>query len=437
MTGTWVGMRRFLLLSLCCTACFVPPTEGRPLPVPEMPAPVTPVPPAVDAGTTPTPIVPPAPITTVVDALAMNPPAIATETSEMSIDGGCRGNAFLAGARRSAACGTGACLQVVGRDGSVRVVDQGEGTSFWPAGADARRLAWVRGDSRRRSLLVAEGASAPRVVTTFSEGLTEVRFDGDDVLVVRSVSSGASARTSVWRYPAGQPESAGQQLFEAPGSIQFGRAAQVQVDASSGRLWLLTTAGLFRSAPRGQVGGGPVPIVNGPRGGTVSAFALTGQGLALVAVDNEVWLSDGTMMRLDHLASLPAQSSIGALAPFGTGFAAVANSSVFVLDGAGPIRRILGRSDVSAYGTTEEAIAVSGRRIFVNTLCLSWSSYPGYDTAVLEPDAAQPTARWWWNVYASQHDLPVIPKARVNVGGNTLSSVELIRGPDGFVTTSL
>ena len=116
---------------------------------------------------------------------------------------------------------------------------------------------------------------------------------------------------------------------------------------------------------------------------------------------------------------------------------AVANSSVFVLYGAGPIRRILGRSDVSAYGTTEAAIAVSGRRIFVNTLCLSWSSYPGYDTAVLEPDAAQPTARWWWNVYASQHDLPVIPKARVNVGGNTWSSVELIRGPDGFVTTSL
>jgi hypothetical protein len=25
----------------------------------------------------------------------------------------------------------------------------------------------------------------------------------------------------------------------------------------------------------------------------------------------------------------------------------------------------------------------------------------------------------------------------VNVGGNTWSSVELIRGPDGFVTTSL
>jgi hypothetical protein len=353
------------------------------------------------------------------------------------LDGGCRGNAFLAGVTAPPSCRPGECVSVVARDGSVRVVERGEGQSFWPLGASSRHLAWTRSDTRQVSVFVSMDGGAPRLLASNVQGSVKVLFDGDDVVLVRAVASGSSARTTVWRYPAGQPESAAQAQYEAPGALQAEQDSHLQLDATTGRLWFLTSKGLFRTAARGDLGGAPVPVVNGPRGGSVNAFALTGQGLALVAVDNEVWLSDGTMARLDQLAALPEQASIGAIAPFGTGFAAVANSSVFVLDGQGPIRRILGRSDASPYGTTESAIAVAGRRIFVNTLCLSWSSYPGYDTAVLEPDAAQPTARWWWDVYASQHDLPVIPKSRVNVGGNSWSSIELRRAPGGFVTTSL
>ncbi|MCU0700935.1 MAG: hypothetical protein MUC96_30885 [Myxococcaceae bacterium] len=434
------------LLCLSLAACFVAPEEPL-TPGPSEPTtPLNPTQPAapdagpgtpVDAGVTP--MVPPTPITAVVDALAPNPPAIATDTDQRDIDGGCRGDAYQRGLRRPAECapGAGPCLGVVGRDGAMRVLDRGQ--SVWTVGADGDRVAWLRseGPGRRRTLLVATGTAAPRELTTNEEGLVEVRFDGEDVLVVVSVSSGGRGRTTITRYVGGQGRP--QSVYEAPGTTQYRGSGdgegQLQLDATTGRLWVLTSDGLFRTAPRGQTGGAAVPVVNGPRGSSVSAFALAPGGLAFVAVENEVWLSDGTLARLDHVASLPPTASISAIAPFGTGFAAVASGSVYVLEGAGPIRRILGRSDVSPYGTTEGAIAVSGRRIFVNTLCLSWSSYPGYDIAVLEPDAAQPTARWWWDVYGSQHDLPAIPSSRVNVSGNSWSSVELVRGLGGFVTT--
>ncbi|MDX2012199.1 MAG: hypothetical protein SFW67_18535 [Myxococcaceae bacterium] len=437
-------MRLFTtLVFLSLTACFVAPEE------PLSPEPTTPVmsvnptqPAAPDAGPLDAgvlPIVPPTPITAVIDALAPNPPAIATDTDERDIDGGCRGDAYRMGLRRPAECtpGSGPCLGVVGRDGALRVLDRGANTTV--VGADGDRVAWLRSERAgpRRALLVATATSTPRELMTIDEGLVEVRFDGNDVLVVVSVFSGGRGRTTVMRSVGGQGRP--QDIYEAPGSTQYRGSGQgegqLQLDATTGRLWLLTSEGLFRTAPRGQTGGASVPVPNGPNGTGVSAFALTPSGLAFVAVENEVWLSDGTMARLDHFASLPPGSGISAIAAFGSGFAAVSGSSVFVLDGAGPIRRILGRSDVSPYGTTEAAIAVSGRRIFVNTLCISWSSYPGYDIAVLEPDGAQPTARWWWDVYGSQHDLPAIPSSRVNVSGNSWSSVELLRGLGGFVTT--
>jgi hypothetical protein len=168
-----------------------------------------------------------------------------------------------------------------------------------------------------------------------------------------------------------------------------------------------------------------------------TAFALLPGGSALVATGREVWLTSPpeSAQRLDHLATFPERSNLQAIAPFGTGFVAIASSEVFILEGAGPIRRVLGRTEASPYASTEAALVVSGRKVLISTLCLSWSSYPGYDVAVLDPDAK--TAQWWWQAYPSQWDVPAFPVSRANVGSNHWSSVEVHRAGSGFVTTSL
>ncbi|MCA2980011.1 MAG: hypothetical protein INH41_23385 [Myxococcaceae bacterium] len=447
-------MRSLLFCLLCVTSlgCFAPRDEapsidpGQRVPGPDAGRPTAPddggavagdagAPVEPDAGGLP----PPAPVTTVVDALAVNPPAATSQADGTPIDGGCRGDAFLLGARRPTECAVGPCLGIIGRDGTTRVFERSPSVSV--IGAEAQRLAWVRSENRRLTLFTQRGAAPATVVATLGEGLGQLQalFDGDDVVVVRSVVAGASARTSVTRFFAGQPESAAQLAYEGPGRIERSRdtlgRGEPQLDLSTGRVWVLTTGGLFRTAPRGQTGGAAVPLPPGAQVADVGAFALAGRGLALVAIGSQVWRTDGTAALLEHLASLPDATRITAIAPYGTGFAATAAGSVFVLDGAGPIRRVLGRTNVSPYATTESAIAVEGRRVFVNTLCLSWSSYPGYDVAVIEPDVAQPVARWWWEVYGSQHDLPVIPSSRVNVSGDQWVSVELVRANGGFVTS--
>lgn len=252
-------------------------------------------------------------------------------------------------------------------------------------------------------------------------------FDGDDALVVETIAGGQRGSTRIVRYPAGQPESMRRVVLEAAGQVNDER--RVAVDAA-GRVWAATSDGLWRSSPRD--GDGPavqVALVNEAR---VNAFALLPSGLAFVAVENEVWLSDGDA-RLEHVATLP--ESAQALAAFGSGFVAIAASQVFVLEGAGPIRRVLTRNPASPYQTTEPALVVAGRQVLISTLCLSWSSYPGYDTAVLDLDTG--SARWWWQVYSSQFEVPAFPVARANVDGNTWSSVELRRSSRGFVTTQL
>lgn len=414
-------MRPFIVTGLLFTACYSPIPQAQTSLVPVE------VIRSADAGVDAGLQRPAAPITTVVDALLTNPRA-ATSEDEPFVSS-CRGDDFLKNVSRPAGC-TGSCLFAVRPDRSAVVLDD-SGEGFSVIGADARRVAWVRQTRGARSVMLsgtADGVARPLVTSLPSSAF--VTFDGEDVLLVETIAGGERGATRITRYPAGQPESMRRVVLELTGQVRDEGRVAVDTD---GRVWAVTGDGLWRSLPRDVVGAGAqVPLVNGPNGGRVNAFALLPSGLALVAIENEVWLSDGAA-RLEHFATLP--ESVQALAAFGTGFVAIAASQVFVLEGAGPIRRILTRNPASPYQTTEAAVAVSGRQVLISTLCLSWSSYPGYDTAVLEPDTG--SARWWWQVYPSQFEVPAFPVSRANVGSNTWSSVELRRSSLGFVTTQL
>lgn len=389
---------------------------------------------AVDAGR-PQAMAPSVPVTTVVDDLLLNPPAAVSDSSGAPLIGGCRGDAHRAGVSRPPECAGRQCVVVIGSDGRTRVLDSGH-DGYSVLSTSDTRVAWVRQTGRTRALMVSSG-DAPRQVVSALPSSAVVRFDGADVLVVEAVASGAGSDTRVTRYLDGQPESTRQLVLEARGAVSS-RSEPVSVDGD-GRVWVLTDVGLFRSAPRGQpFSTTQVPLVSGPSGARPTAFALTRQGLALVGLGNEVWLTDGTAARLDHLATLPEGVQVGAIAPWLSGFAAVAAGQVFVLGGSGPITRVLGRNPASPYSTTEPAVSVTPEgRLLVSTLCLSWSSYPGYDVAVLELSPDGGSARWWWEVFASQFEVPAFPVARANVSGDQWSSVELHRTAMGFVTSSL
>ncbi len=317
-------------------------------------------------------------------------------------------------------------------DDARRVLDLGT-AGFQVVATSATRTAWLRQNGQTRVLMVGDGVTAPRQVASLVSGAPTVAFDGDDLLLVEAVSSSDTPWTRVTRYADGQPESSRRLVMEVPGTVRQQRL--VAVHPATGRVWALTSVGLFFSPPRTETGNASeVPL----EPGTVpTAFALLPGGSALIAMGREVWLTSppGSARGLDHLATFPERSNIQAIAPFGRGFVAIASSEVFVLEGAGPIRRVLGRTDASPYASTEPALVVSGRKVLISTLCLSWSSYPGYDVAVLDPDAK--TAQWWWQAYPSQWDVPAFPVTRANVGSNSWSSVEVHRAGSGFVTTSL
>ncbi len=418
-SGTCHRMRTIAFVGLLLTACYSPIPEAHTSLVAVIVARAVP-----DAGVDAGVRVPAAPVTTVVDALMTNPLA-ATSEDEPFVSS-CRGDDFLKNVARPAGC-RGSCLFAVRRDRSAVVLDD-TGEGFSVIGADARRVAWVRQTGGARSVMLSGDADGVRPLVTSLPSSAFVVFDGEDVLLVETVAAGG---TRITRYPAGQPESMRRVVLDVKGQVRDER--RVAVDAA-GRVWVVTNEGsVWRSAPRDVVSSGAqVPLVNGPNGGRVNAFALLPSGLALVAIENEVWLSDGAA-RLEHLATLP--ESVQAIAAFGTGFVAIAASQVFMLEGAGPIRRILTRNPASPYQTTEAALVVSGRQVLISTLCLSWSSYPGYDTAVLDPDAG--SARWWWQVYPSQFDVPAFPVSRANVDSNSWASIELRRSSLGFVTTQL
>lgn len=417
-------------LALAClafTACFSPIPEAQtqlgPVVVAPAPQPAAPT-------TSPEVVVPSSPVTAVVDALAPNPPATVTDTSELPVTSHCRGDDYLRDVRRPQPCVDVGCLFAIGRDRTPQVLEVGGG-GFQVLATDGPKTAWQRTRGQTRAVMVADGAAAPRQVASLLEGAPVVRFDGDDLLVVEAVSSAASPWSRVTRYPADQPESARQLVMEVPGRLRMERP--LAVHAATGRVFVLTSIGLFFSPPRRERGlAGELAL---PRGASPTAFSLLPSGGVLLGVGADVWWAASTTSAPAHLATLPGQAVVQAIAPYGTGFVAVASSQVFVLEGAGPIRRVLARSDASPYQTTEAAVVVSGRQLLLSTLCLSWSSYPGYDVAVLDPDAK--TARWWWEVYPSQWDVPDFPVSRANVGGNQWSSVEVHRSSRGFVTSSL
>ncbi|MBL8919636.1 MAG: hypothetical protein JNJ54_12285 [Myxococcaceae bacterium] len=375
------------------------------------------------------------PVTTTVDRLVPNPTAAVSDGSTTPLVGGCRGDAYRAGVQRPPECVGRQCLFVIGNDGRVRVLDSGH-EGYTVLGTSDSHVAWTRQVGRLRSLMVSSGG-APRQVATSTTGAVFVRFDGADLLLVETMGTGGGGSTRVTRYADGQAESLRQVVLEAPGA-RSSSPERVAVDAA-GRVWLLTDVGLFRSAPRGQpTSTTQVPLVGGPSGARPSAFALLPSGLALVALANELWLTDGTASRLDQVATLPSGAPVMAVAPWRSGFAAVAGAEVFVHDGSGPIVRVLGRNPASPYSTTEPALSVTREgRLLVSTLCLSWSSYPGYDVAVLDLSPDGDSARWWWEVFPSQFDVPAFPVARANVRGDEWTSVELHRTSLGFVTSLL
>lgn len=375
-----------------------------------------------------------APVTTVVDRLLPNPVAAVWDGSDTPVVGGCRGDAYRSGVERPSACGSGQCLVAIGADRRARVLDSGH-DGYSVLGTSETHVAWVRQVGRARAVMVSSGG-APRQVVTSLASSAFARFDGADLLLVETVSAGVGGDTRITRYADGQPESRRVVVLEARGSLSW-QPERVAVDAV-GRVWALTDVGLFRSSPRGEPASTTqVPLVNGPGGAKPSAFSLTAAGLALVALSNELWLSDGTPSRLEHLATLPPGARISAVVPWLSGFAAVASSEVYAYGGGGgPIMRVLGRNDASPYSTTEGAVSVtSGGRLLVNTLCLSWSSYPGYDVAVIDLSPDQASVRWWWEAFPSQFEVPAFPVPRANVSGNTWSSVELHRTAMGFVTS--
>lgn len=429
--GTRDGMRAIAFSFLALTACFspIPQTETTLRPVSVLARET------LDAGavtTRPELPVPPTPITALIDALAPNPPATISDGSDQPMAVNCRGDDYLRDVRRPQQCVDTGCLVSIASDRQPRVLDLGT-AGFQVVATSATRTAWLRQSGQTRVLMVGDGVTAPRQVASIVSGAPTVVFDGDDVLLVEAVSSSDSPWTRVTRYRDGQPESSRQFVMEVPGTVRQPR--QIAVHVASGRVWALTSVGLFFSPPRTETGNASeVPLEPDP---TPTAFALLPSGSALIATGREVWLTSppDSARRLDHLATFPERSNIQAIAPFGTGFVAIASSEVFVLEGAGPIRRVLARTDASPYSSTEPALVVSGRKVLISTLCLSWSSYPGYDVAVLDPDAK--TAQWWWQAYPSQWDVPAFPVTRANVGSNSWSSVEVHRAGSGFVTTSL
>jgi len=425
-----------LSMTVACAglaACFspIPQAETTLLPVSKLGTGPT------DAGqpTRPEIPVPATPITTVVDALAPNPPATISDGSEQPMAVNCRGDDYLRDVRRPQQCVDTGCLFSIGSDRQPRVLDLGT-AGFQVVATSPTRTAWLRQNGQTRVLMTGDGVSAPRQVASLVSSAPSVIFDGDDLLLVEAVSSSQTPWTRITRYADGLPESSRRVVMEVPGSVWQPR--MVATHPSTGRVWALTSAGLFFSPPRSETGNASeVALVRNPTPAAPTAFALLPSGSALVAMGNEVWLAGApeAAQRLEHLATFPERSVIQAIAPYGSGFVVVASSEVFVLEGAGPIRRVLGRTEASPYASTEPALAVSGRKVLISTLCLSWSSYPGYDVAVLDPDAK--TAQWWWQAYPSQWDVPAFPVNRANVGSNTWMSVEVHRARSGFVTTSL
>ncbi|MDP1922520.1 MAG: hypothetical protein Q8L14_40135 [Myxococcales bacterium] len=424
-------MKAFAVSFLALTACFspIPQAETTLRPVSVL------APEPMDAGAVharPELAIPATPITDVVDALAPNPPATISDGSDQPMAVNCRGDDYLRDVRRPQQCVDTGCLVSIGSDRQPRVLDLGT-AGFQVVATSATRTAWVRQNGQTRVLMVGDGMAAPKQVGSMVSGAATVLFDGDDVLLIEAVSSSDTQWTRITRYAEGQPESSRRLVMEVPGSVRQPRL--VAVHPATGRVWALTSVGLFFSAPRTETGAASeVPL---DRTTAPTAFALLPGGSALVAMGSAVWLTSppDSAARLDHLATFPERSVIQAIAPYGTGFVAIASSEVFILEGAGPIRRVLGRSEASPYSSTEPALVVSGRKVLISTLCLSWSSYPGYDVAVLDPDTK--TAQWWWQAYPSQWDVPAFPVTRANVGSNSWSSVEVHRAGSGFVTTSL
>lgn len=360
-------------------------------------------------------IIPATPETRVVDRLAPNPPAAWVESSETSIDGGCRGDDFLRGVA-PVRCNGSTCIVHIG-PGRVATV-LGEGNAV--VATSETLVAWTRSTTNRMMLVIGGLNAAPRefVLASGNNSNRKYAFDGDDLLVLSS----ANMTNELTRYSATSVTTVG----TAPGAASYN---ELEVDAD-GRVWFITSQGLYRSRPRGEAGIDVVPTLGLPA--NLRAVAPVGRGSALVAHGSDVWLTDGAQ-GLVQLASLPSERFISAIRGWSTGFAAIAGAEVYVSDGTGPIRRVLGRSDVSPYQSTEGAISVVGRKVLVNTLCISWSSYPGYDVAVLDVDSS--AAQWWWEAFPSQFDVPALPKPTANIAGPTWQGVTRYRMGTGLVTS--
>ncbi len=270
------------------------------------------------------------------------------------------------------------------------------------------------------TLTVVDGVGPPMTLGTvpaLTQGQRFVKVDGSDVLITNETGSGNAERTIVTRYPAAS------MVMEAPG-----RAQRIpQVDAA-GRVWILTSRGLFRSEPRAAPA---VAIPVTPVAGMLpTAFHVLPSGSALVATQNVVTFVSPAGTSTPY-ATLPATSSISAIAAWQGGFAAIAGSDAFVSTPAGPVRRVLTQNPLSSFRSHEPFLATSAGNLFVSTLCMSWSGYPAYDTAVVDPSAG--TVSWWWNSYATQHDVPVFPTSSANVSGDVWESVPTMRSTAGFI----
>lgn len=353
-------------------------------------------------------VIPPAPITTIVDVSAPNPELAFVESSQTTLDGGCRGDDFLRGVAKPVCSGR-QCLVSIDSSRLARVIASGDGFSV--KASTPSRLAYVR--SERPSRLVISDGMATLGELPIS-GQVEVRFDGNEpVLFAMSRSQVTVSRGTL-------------AIATIPGQL----STQVPpVVDQNGRAWVVTDAGLFRTAPRDGTGFATVRLIGAPT--TLSTFAPLAGGQVLLGLGSSVWLSDGEndLVELAHFGEL----RVSAVKQYRTGFAAIVSGEVYYSEAGSPLRKVLSRHPNNPYATTEDALEVHERMLLVSTACISWSSYPGYDVAVIDPQFS--SAAWWWDVYASQFEVPAFPVSRANVAGPTWGSVEVRRGPLGFITS--
>jgi hypothetical protein len=367
------------------------------------------------------PVAPLQPITQSIDAILTSPPAVESDTP--AVNAGCRGNAYLAGVTAPPQCLGQKCLTAVNRNGVVTLLDT-HSQPIRVLGVKGSKVVYRRDPN---TLMIVDVSGSPVMLGTLPTASlqptsTSATIDGSDVLVSFETRSANIDRTLVMRYPSGTT------ILDAPGM----RRSDHQVDGS-GRVWIRTSQGVFRSAPRGAPSlTTSIPSPSGvgtPYGGS---FHVLPSGNALLAEDNKVWLTLSTGAST-LFATLPNNTTgIRAIAPWQGGFVAIAGNDVFVTTGTGPLRRVLIQNMLSSYFSHENWVSASGANIYLNTLCHSISSYPGYDTAIINPNTG--TALWWWQMYTSQHDIPVLPAPSSTITGGFLDvRAPTLRSTAGFI----